>query len=112
MAGGEEGNTVKTVISNGKSPSRPLLIGRHAKCAKQSTEALTNAYVHDLRQRLVEEMEAKLESKVNQKVQENLVRVLKKLSDANPEMNINVEDLASTIMYSSETENLTGGTSS
>lgn len=86
-------------------------MGRHAKCAKQSTEALTNAYVHDLRQRLVEEMEAQLESKVNQKVQENLARVLKKLGDANPEMNINVEDLTSTIM-SSETDNLTGGTSS
>lgn len=111
MAGGEGGNTVETVISNGKSQGRPLLIGRRAKCAKQSTEALTNAYVHDLRQRLVEEMEAQLESKVNQKVQENLARVLKKLGDANPEMNINVEDLTSTIM-SSETDNLTGGTSS
>ena len=56
-------------------------------------------------------MEAQLESKVNQKVQENLARVLKKLGDANPEMNINVEYLTSTIM-SSETDNLTGGTSS
>lgn len=111
MAGGGGGNTVETVISNGKSHGRPLLIGRHAKCAKQSTEALTNAYIHDLRQRLVEEMEAKLESKVNQKVQENLAWVLRKLGDANPEMNINVEDLISTIM-SSENEDLTGGTSS
>ena len=56
-------------------------------------------------------MEAKLESKVNQKVQENLAWVLRKLGDANPEMNINVEDLISTIM-SSENEDLTGGTSS
>ena len=72
---------------------------------------LTNAYVNDLRQRLVEEMEAQLESKVNQKVQENLARVLKKLGDTNPEMNINVEDLTSTII-SIEIDNLTGGTSS
>ena len=62
MAGGGGRNTVETVISNGKSHGRPFLIGRHAKCAKRSTEALTNAYIHDLRQRLVEEMEAKLEN--------------------------------------------------
>ena len=47
-------------------------------------------------------VQAEVDAKVNQKVQENLTWVLKKLSEANPNMNVNLGDLCVTISTDNE----------
>lgn len=93
--------------------------------SKIPAAAPTQTYVQDLtskiRGSLVEEVEAKvservqseLDAQVNKKVQENLTYVLKKLGEANPNINIDLGELCTTV--SSDQENgtpTTGGTSS
>ena len=60
-------------------------------------------------------VQAEVDAKVNQKVQENITWVLKKLSEANPDMNVNLGDLCATISISTDNENgtpMTGSVSS
>ncbi|KAK1393865.1 hypothetical protein POM88_012921 [Heracleum sosnowskyi] len=76
---------------------------------KSHGPAPTDSYIQELtkklRQEVVEEVEAKLNQKVseevdvkvNQKVQDNLTLVLKKLVDANPSLNINIDEICATI---------------
>lgn len=107
--GGSDG-VVQEMISDGKSHGPSWLIGRHTKSAEVSKYApTTSTYIQELaakiRENIADEVEAKVnkkvqnefDAKVNQKVRENLTWVLKKLGEANPDMQIDVGDLCATV---------------
>ncbi|KAL8148906.1 hypothetical protein AgCh_006059 [Apium graveolens] len=113
----EELDGVDELISGGKKSHAPgWLIGRHdTKTVKKATStASSNQYLQDLTNKIKEncdeEMEAKIE-KINQKNQENLALVLKRLADANPGLKIDLDQICGAT--SSETRAngtpLTGG---
>lgn len=110
------GEDVDALITNGKSPGREWLKGRHGKCAglASSSSAPTDPYLEDLTVKIRRELEVDLEAKVNRKVQDNMAMFLKKLGEANPDLNLDVGDYSAT--HSSEdVENatpLTVGTNS
>ncbi|KAK1389672.1 hypothetical protein POM88_017850 [Heracleum sosnowskyi] len=105
------------------STHQERLIGRSSNPSKISARASKGTYVQDLtskiRESLVEEVEAKVNKKVqkevdaqfNKKVQENLALVLKKLSEANPDIKVDFGELCATISTDHE-DGTTCGTGS
>lgn len=74
-----------------------------------------------IRKELADEVESKVtkkvqdevDAKVNQKVQENLTWMFKKLSEANPDLKIDLGDFCATISTNNDDGTpMTGGTSS
>ena len=113
------------MITDGKVHGPSWLIGRSSNPSKISATAPKGTYVQDLtskiRESLVEEVEAKVSKKmqeevdaqVNKKLQENLTQMLKKLSEANPDINVDLGELCATISTDQEDGTpVTAGTSS
>lgn len=90
-----------------KSHGPYWLVGRHARTAKLRNPS-SKAYVEQLTSKIRKEVAEEMDEKVNLKVQETLARMLKKLGEANPNFNVNIEDLCNT---SSEDHNGTPITS-
>lgn len=85
------------VVSGGKSHGRNWLVGRRGKMLeKNPTSAPTDSYVQELTKKIKQDLEADLEAKVNRKVKENVSWVLKKLGEANPDLNLDVGDFCVT----------------
>ena len=107
IGGGGSDGVVQELISDGKSHGPSWLIGRHTKAAEVPKDApTTSTYIQELAAKIRENIVDEVEAKVNQKVKENLTWVLKKLGEANPDMQIDVGDLCATV-YSDDTG--TGG---
>ena len=122
---GEGGSdeVVQELISDGKRHGPTWLIGRHTKSAEVSKDApTTSTYIQELaakiKENIVEEVEAKVNKRVkdefdatvNRKVQENLSWVLKKLGEANPDMQIDVAGLCATVCSDETGTGATRGT--
>ncbi|KAL6564972.1 hypothetical protein OROMI_016422 [Orobanche minor] len=102
-------NIEKIITSNGESDTTDQLfceaetshgptwlVGRHVKPSKKKEKnsvVYEDNFVQQLRLEIKEELSAEMEEKLNKKVQENLRMVLKKLGEANPSFNLEVEEL-------------------
>ena len=86
------------LVSSGKSHTRNWLVGRRGKMAEKSstTPGSSDSYVQELTKKIRKELEADLEEKVNRKVKKNVSWVLKKLGEANPDLNLDVGDFCVT----------------
>ena len=86
------------IVSGRKSHGRNWLVGRRGKMSEKNPTdpAPTYSYVQELTAKIRQELEADLEAKVNRKVKENVSWVLKKLCEANPNLNLNVGDFSVT----------------
>lgn len=67
-------------------------LGHMPKLRNSSSEA----YIQQLATKLRKQVTDEIKDKVNLKVQASLARVLKMLGDANPNFNINIENLCNT----------------
>ncbi|XP_074348557.1 uncharacterized protein LOC141687246 [Apium graveolens] len=116
---------VDKLITDGKSHDSSWLVGRAVNPSNIYAAGPIETYVQDrtrkIRESLVEEVEVKVNEKVqtevdtqvNRKVQENLIYVLQKLGEADPNIKIDLGELCATI--SSDNDNGTpmiGGASS
>ncbi|KAK1397428.1 hypothetical protein POM88_007291 [Heracleum sosnowskyi] len=85
------------LVVGGKTHGQNWLVGRQGKkCVKNSTPAPTENYVQELTTKRRQDLEADLEAKVDQKVQENMSLMLKKLREANPDFNFDIGPLSAT----------------
>lgn len=104
---GEGSSNIDDLVTNGKTHGPSWLIGRTIKSAEVPTPPATNTYIQELtsqiRQNLEVEIEAKVKKDVQEEVDSKLAMVLKKLSEANPNLQINLGDLCATI--SSDNDN-------
>lgn len=89
-------NTEETAFpEDGDSHGPYWLVGRHAKTARLRN-ASSDAYMQQLTTKIRKQVADEMEEKLNQKVQENLARVLKMLAEANPTFNVNMENFYKT----------------
>lgn len=109
----EASSNVEDLVTDGKSHGPSWLIGWQVKSVNVSTPAPTNTYIQELTTQIKRNLEVEFEAKVKKDVQEEvdskLAWILKKLSEANPSLQINVGDLCATI--SSDNDNGTPLTS-
>ena len=99
------------LVSGGKRHTRNWLVGRRGKLAEKSPNpGSLDSYVQELTKKIRQELEADLEEKVNRKVKENVSWVLKKLGEANPDLNLNVGDLCVTTTSDEDADNCTPST--
>ncbi|KAL6551373.1 hypothetical protein OROMI_021861 [Orobanche minor] len=91
------------MVSHDKEHGRNWLVGRGGKSSGTKVHASSSHYVDELTTKIKLDLETELEAKVNKKVQENLTWVLKKLSDANPDLKLDIGEFCVTV--SSEDDN-------
>lgn len=96
-------NTTAFPDNADKSHGPSWLVGRHTKTAKLRNSS-SETYVQQLTTKIRKQVTDEMEEKVNLKVQESLARVLKMLREANPNLNVNIENLCNT---STEEDNKT-----
>ncbi|XP_074364988.1 uncharacterized protein LOC141706053 isoform X2 [Apium graveolens] len=107
---GEDGSSnVEDLVTDGKSHGPSWLIGRHVKSLDISAPAPTDTYIEDLitqikrnlqvefEAKVKEDVAAEVKKNVQEEVDSNLAWVLKKLSEANPTLQINLGYLCATI---------------
>ncbi|KAL6582650.1 hypothetical protein OROMI_004728 [Orobanche minor] len=92
-----ESDTTDQLFCEAETSHGPTwLVGRHVKPSKKKEKNIIvyeDNFVQQLRLEIKEELAAEMEEKLNKKVQENLRMVLKKLGEANPSFNLEVEEL-------------------
>ena len=84
------------MVTHDKAHGRNWLVGRGGNTSGVEAHAPSDQYVQELTRKIKLDLELELEAKVNKKVQENITWVLKKLGDANPDLNLNIGDFCPT----------------
>lgn len=84
------------IVSAGRKRQwRNWLVGRRGKMPEKN-QAPTDSYVQELTAKIRQELEADLDARVNRKVKESVSWLLKKLVEANPDLNLDVLDFGGT----------------
>ena len=86
------------MVAGGKNHGKNWLVGRKGKIVEtSSTPAPPDQIpIEELTTKIKQDLEANFEARMKQMMQENNARLLKRLGEANPQLNLNVEDFCAT----------------
>ncbi|KAK1358914.1 hypothetical protein POM88_043388 [Heracleum sosnowskyi] len=102
------GEDATELIANGKSHGREWVKRRHSKTSSLASASapIDDPFLDDVTEKIKRDLEVELEAKVNKKVQDNMTMLLKKLTRANPGLNLDIADFCATVP-SEDDENAT-----